>query len=75
MQRFTYERPGDLREAIALLVAHGPAARPLAGGTDLIIRLRDRTIDASMVVDVKRVPELAPAIGTRASGWSSGPGP
>ena len=62
MQRFTYERPGDLREVIGLLVAHGPAARPLAGGTDLIIRLRDRTIDAGMVVDVKRVPELAPGI-------------
>ena len=62
MQRFAYERPGDLREAIGLLVAHGPAARPLAGGTDLIIRLRDRTIDAGMVVDVKRVPELAPGI-------------
>ena len=43
-------------------MAHGPAARPLAGGTDLIIRLRDRTIDAGMVVDVKRVPELAPGI-------------
>ena len=62
MQRFTYERPGDLREAIGLLVAHGPAARPLAGGTDLIIRLRDRTIDAGVVVDVKGVPELAPGI-------------
>jgi carbon-monoxide dehydrogenase medium subunit len=62
MQRFTYERPGDLREAIGLLVTHAPAARPLAGGTDLIIRLRDRTIDAGVVVDVKRVPELAPGI-------------
>ena len=33
MQRFAYERPGDLSEAIGLLVAHGPAASPLAGGT------------------------------------------
>ena len=61
MQRFAYERPGTLREAVGLLVAHG-GARPLAGGTDLIIRLRDRSISAGVVVDVKRVPELAPGI-------------
>jgi CO/xanthine dehydrogenase FAD-binding subunit len=62
MQRFAYERPERLSEAIGLLSANGAAARPLAGGTDLIIRLRDRTIDADVVVDVKRVPELAPGI-------------
>ena len=47
---------------MAVLVAGGDAARPLSGGTDLIIRLRDRTIQADVVVDVKRVPELAPGI-------------
>ena len=62
MQRFAYERPGTLGEAIGLLVAHRRGGRPLAGGTDLIIRLRDRTISAAVVVDVKRVPELAPGI-------------
>ncbi len=62
MQRFAYERPDTLSAAIELLVAHGSAARPLAGGTDLIIRLRDRTIAAELVVDVKRVTEMAPGI-------------
>jgi len=62
MQRFAYERPTSLSDAMALLVAGGDAARPLSGGTDLIIRLRDRTIQADVVVDVKRVPELAPGI-------------
>ena len=70
MQRFAYERPERLSEAIGLLTAHGAAARPLAGGTDLIIRLRDRTISAGVVVDVKRVPELARGIrAMRATGW------
>ena len=41
MQTFAYERPATLAEAVALLDAHGPDARLLAGGTDLIIRLRD----------------------------------
>jgi CO/xanthine dehydrogenase FAD-binding subunit len=62
MQRFAYERPTELSDAIGLLVANGEAARPLSGGTDLIIRLRDRTIEAGVVVDVKRVPELAGGI-------------
>ena len=62
MQRFAYERPTSLRDAIGLLVAGGDAARPLSGGTDLIIRLRDRSIEAGVVVDVKALPELAAGI-------------
>jgi carbon-monoxide dehydrogenase medium subunit len=59
---FTYERPADLDAAISLLARHGSDARILAGGTDLIIRLRDRTLTPSVVVDVKRIPEMAPSI-------------
>lgn len=62
MQRFAYERPSSLGDAMAMLVAGGAAARPLSGGTDLIIQLRDRSVTPSVVVDVKRVTELAPGI-------------
>lgn len=58
MRPFAVERPTSLAEAIALLAAHGSDARPLAGGTDLIIRLRDRSLQPSVVVDVKRIAEL-----------------
>jgi carbon-monoxide dehydrogenase medium subunit len=58
MRTFSYERPTSLGDAIALLAAHGPAARPLAGGTDLIIRLRDGSVRPDVVVDVKRVAEI-----------------
>lgn len=58
MRPFAYERPDRLGDAVALLAEHGPEARPLAGGTDLIIRLRDGTIRPRVVVDVKRVGEL-----------------
>lgn len=34
----------------------------LAGGTDLLIRLRDRTLTPAVVVDVKGIPEMAPQI-------------
>jgi carbon-monoxide dehydrogenase medium subunit len=58
MRPFAYERPASLGEAVALLAAHGPEARLLAGGTDLIIRLRDGSIRPRIVVDVKRIGEL-----------------
>jgi carbon-monoxide dehydrogenase medium subunit len=41
-----------------LLTRHGTDARLLAGGTDLIIRLRDGTLRPSVVVDLKRIAEL-----------------
>jgi len=58
MRPFEYERPTHLDDALALLDEHGPEARLLAGGTDLIIRLRDGSIRARIVVDVKRIAEL-----------------
>ena len=58
MRAFGYERPPDLPRAIALLAEHGPDARLLAGGTDLIIRLRDGSVRPRIVVDVKRIGEL-----------------
>jgi CO/xanthine dehydrogenase FAD-binding subunit len=62
MRAFSYERPASLAEAVALLAELGPDARVLAGGTDLIIRLRDGTATPRVVVDIKRIPELRPGI-------------
>jgi CO/xanthine dehydrogenase FAD-binding subunit len=62
VQPFAYASPSTLAEAVAILEERGPEARVLAGGTDLLIRLRDGSIAPKVVVDVKRVPELAPGI-------------
>jgi carbon-monoxide dehydrogenase medium subunit len=63
MRPFAYERPARLAEALDLLAAHdGGRARLLAGGTDLLIRLRDGTIRPEVVVDVKRIEELEGSI-------------
>jgi len=62
MHTFEFARPATLAEAVALLDAHGPDARLLAGGTDLVIRLRDGTARPAVVIDVKRIAELRPAI-------------
>lgn len=62
MQPFAYARPETLAEVVALLERHGPGARLLAGGTDLVINLRDGAVRPELVVDIKRVPELAPGV-------------
>jgi carbon-monoxide dehydrogenase medium subunit len=59
MRAFAYERPTSLAAALPLLAPDGSeAARPLAGGTDLIIRIRDGSIRPATVVDVKGIEEL-----------------
>jgi CO/xanthine dehydrogenase FAD-binding subunit len=63
MRAFAYERPSSLAEAFGFLGAHPDGgARLLAGGTDLLIRLRDGTFRPQVVVDVKRIAELDDAI-------------
>ena len=62
MRPFTYVRPVTLSEASALLDEHGPAAAVLAGGTDLVVALRNGALAPRVVVDLKRIAELTPEI-------------
>jgi len=62
MHTFAYARPGTVAEAVAILAEHGAQARLLAGGTDLIIHLRDGFARPSIVVDTKRIADLGAAI-------------
>jgi carbon-monoxide dehydrogenase medium subunit len=58
MRDFDYVAPTSLSEVMALLVKANGTARILAGGTDLLVQLRERLRDAELIVDVKRIPEL-----------------
>lgn len=57
MKWFDYAAPTSVAEAVKLLAAH-PSARPLAGGTDLLVQLRSGRKETGLVVDIKRIPEL-----------------
>jgi xanthine dehydrogenase FAD-binding subunit len=58
VSNFDYAAPTSLAQAMALLEgAHG-TARVLAGGTDLIVQLREHLRDADLVVNIKKIPEL-----------------
>jgi carbon-monoxide dehydrogenase medium subunit len=58
MKPFTYEAPTSVEAAVELLAEKGELARPLAGGTDLLVQLRAGRYEVDMLVDVKRIPEL-----------------
>lgn len=59
MTALRYEAPATVNDAVALLAsANGAPARPLAGGTDLIVQMRTGQVDPGLVVDLKRIPEL-----------------
>lgn len=55
---FDYHRPTSLGEALGLLQTHGREARILAGGTDLLAKLRSGSLVASHLVSLSRVEEL-----------------
>jgi len=55
---FDYYAPGSLQEALSLLDKGKEGVKVLSGGTDLIVQMKDRRARPTVVVDVKRIPEL-----------------
>lgn len=58
MHAIQYEAPTSLEQAVGILAKHGEKARPLCGGTDMLIQLRAGTRQPDYVVDVKGIPAL-----------------
>jgi CO/xanthine dehydrogenase FAD-binding subunit len=58
LHAINYRSPKSVDEAVKLLAAHGEQARPLCGGTDLIIQLRAGLRRPEYVVDVKNIREM-----------------
>jgi xanthine dehydrogenase YagS FAD-binding subunit len=60
MKPITLYKPTSLAEATQILTHHGPEAAVYAGGTDLLIRLKNRLNAApKFLVDIKGIGELA----------------
>jgi carbon-monoxide dehydrogenase medium subunit len=59
LHNIDYIRPKSIDEAIGLLAENGDASRVLAGGTDVLIQLREHVFDqVNVVIDIKAIPEL-----------------
>jgi carbon-monoxide dehydrogenase medium subunit len=58
LQAFNYESPSTLADALKIMKAHGEKARPLCGGTDLLIQMRAGVRQPDFLVDIKQIKEL-----------------
>jgi aerobic carbon-monoxide dehydrogenase medium subunit len=74
MIRFDYLEPATLSEAFSLLQQHGDDARVIAGGTSLIIWMRQRLLMPKMVIGLGRIPEFDTITFDRQEGLRIGAG-
>jgi carbon-monoxide dehydrogenase medium subunit len=58
MRRFEYFAPQTLDEALALLKERGDGVRLLAGGTDMLVQMKEAGLHPSAVVNIYALPEL-----------------
>src|SRR5205085_9865407 len=57
LKAFDYVAPKSIAEAVAVLAEKGERARILAGGTDIIVQLREGRRELDVLVDVKAIPD------------------
>ncbi|MGH9202948.1 MAG: FAD binding domain-containing protein, partial [Vicinamibacterales bacterium] len=59
MKKISVYRPTSIQEASDILTRHGTEAAVYAGGTDLLVRLKNRLTQApTYLVDIKRIDNL-----------------
>jgi carbon-monoxide dehydrogenase medium subunit len=55
---FKYFKPSTLSEAISLLARYRGRAKILAGGTDLLIQMKQKNLTPEYLIDIKDIAEL-----------------
>src|SRR5258705_11345209 len=58
MVRFDYLEPTTLKKALALMEKHGEDGRVIAGGTSLLIMMRQRLLMPKTVISLARIPKF-----------------
>jgi carbon-monoxide dehydrogenase medium subunit len=66
-----YEAPRTLENAVALLAAESGSSQILAGGTDLLVRMKSGFAEPDLIVDIKRIDSMN-AITAEDGGWRIG---
>lgn len=59
LKPFQYFEPGTISETVQLLNTYGEKSRILAGGIDLIPRMRAGSVKADYVINIQNIPELS----------------
>lgn len=73
LPKFQHLAPTSLAEALALHAQHKESAVMLAGGTDLVVLLRQRVATPPFVMSLNRVPDLDYIVSTPDGGLRIGP--
>jgi carbon-monoxide dehydrogenase medium subunit len=59
LKSFSYFEPSNIKEALKILAEQGSQAYPLAGGTDILVRMKRGEITPTALVNLKRINGLA----------------
>ena len=59
MPSFEYLKPTSIDEAISLLESHGERAKYIAGGTDVIVKIKEKKIAPHYVISLRHLSELS----------------
>ncbi len=55
---FDYYAPGSLQEVCALVAQMGPRAKVLAGGTDLLVKMKQNILSPEILISLKNLHQL-----------------
>jgi CO/xanthine dehydrogenase FAD-binding subunit len=55
---FKYQKPTSIIKVLKLLAEYGDKARVLAGGTDLVVKIKEGLEEPAMVIDIKGIDKL-----------------
>ena len=58
MPHLTYAAPATVEDAVRALAGAAGVAKPLSGGTDLLVQLRTGRAKPDLIVDTKRIPGM-----------------
>jgi aerobic carbon-monoxide dehydrogenase medium subunit len=73
LPKFDYHEPSTLEEALQLLSELGGNAKVLAGGTDLLVRMKQKIDKPSHIISIARVPGLDAVVPRNSHGVTVGP--
>ena len=73
LPKFEYIAPKTLKEAVGFLSEHKKEARPIAGGTDLLLNMKRRAAVPQYVVGLRNIPKLDHILYEKGQGLRIGP--
>lgn len=58
MKAFSVATPETLDEAISLLESHSGQAKYIAGGTDVMVKVKEGNLEPDLLISLKKVPDM-----------------